>query len=405
MKKPEIFLSYSWTNKKIADKIYYDLTFVGFVVIKDDHTLKYADRISDFMKKIRKADFALLLICDNYLKSINCMTEVMQLDRDDNIWEKLLPVICKDAKIQEPLARINYVNYWQEKSSAIESALKNIDPINATSLYQELKSYKEITQNIDLFLINLKDKLFVAPEELFKIFYSPIIDRIGIVPDFTNMAKLIPISLITDPALRLTAINGFMEKTKTENSYCFSIIASCYSDLNQSKEAIQYYKKAIELDDFNFTAWNNLGQIYELKNLNYIAAKDSYEKAITAKSDFDIPRLNLAVLLKNHFSDIAGAKKQNEEILKFDENNPKAHNNLANIYKSTEFLDLDKAEKHLIIAVNQNNLEATIGYANFLKVYKKDMDKGNYYYQKAKELDTENLYAEVIDYMMKSTKG
>lgn len=85
MSRPEIFISYSWANKKTADKIFYDLTFVGFKVIKDDHTLEYNDRISEFMKRIRQADFALVLICDNYLKSFNCMTEIMQLRKDDNI--------------------------------------------------------------------------------------------------------------------------------------------------------------------------------------------------------------------------------------------------------------------------------------------------------------------------------
>lgn len=405
MKRPEIFLSYSWANKKIADKIYYDLTFVGITVIKDDHTLKYTDKISDFMKKIRKTEFALLLICDNYLKSINCMTEVMQLDKEDDIWKKLIPVVCNDAKIKDPLDRINYINYWQEKSLAIESALKNIDPINSTSLYQELKSYKEITQNIDSFLEKLKDKLFVSPEELFKNFYSPLIEHIRIYPDFSKMELLIPISLVKDPSLRLEKINAFMQKTKSENSYCYSIIASCYRDLKKTKLAIQFYKKAIALDNFNFTAWNNLGQVYELNMHNYTIAKEAYENAIIAKPDLDIPRLNLGVLLSNHFKDLEGAKKQYEEILMFDENNPKAHHNLANFYRSSEFLDLEKAEKHLIIAVNQNNLEATITYANFLKVSKNDIIKGNSFYQRAKLLDTENLYAEVIDYMLKSTKG
>lgn len=405
MKRPEIFLSYSWANKKIADKIYYDLTFVGFNVIKDDHTLKYTDRFPDFMKKIRKADFALLLVCESYIKSINCMTEVMQLDKDDDAWKKILPAICKDTKFYEVLDRIQYVRYWQEKSDAIESALKSIDPINATALYQELKSYKGITQNIDSFLTNLKEQLNVSPEELFEKYYSPLTERIGVDPDFTKMAQLIPISFISDANKRLATINSFVKKHKAENSYCYSIIASCYRDLKQSKKAIQFYKKAIELDDFNFTAWNNLGRVYEFAVHNYSEAKKAYEKAIISKPDFDIPRLNLGVLLSNHFNDIVGAKAQYEKILKFDENNPKAHNNLANIYKSTEYLDLDKAEKHLIIAVSQNNLEATIGYANFLKVYKKDMERGNFFYQKAKELDTENMYAEVIDFMMKSNKG
>ncbi len=405
MRRPEIFLSYSWANKKIADKIYYDLTFVGFNVIKDDQTLKYTDRLPDFMNKIRKADFALLLVCESYLKSINCMTEVMQLDKNDNAWKKILPVVCNNTKFYEVIDRIQYVKYWQEKSDAIESALKNIDPINATVLYQELKSYKVITQNIDSFLTNLKEQLNISPEELFENFYSPLTTRIGIDPDFTKMVQLIPISFISDANERLATINGFIEKHKAENSYCYSIIASCYRDLKQPQKAIQFYKKSIELDDFNYTAWNNLGRVYELAVQNFSEAKKAYEKAIISKPDLDIPRLNLGVLLSTHFKDIVGAKAQYEEILRFDENNPKAHNNLANIYKSTEYFDLDKAENHLIIAVNQNNLEATIGYANFLKVYKKDMDMGNFYYQKAKELDTENMYSEIIDLMIKSNKG
>ncbi len=184
MKRPEIFLSYSWANKKIADKIYYDLSLVGLDVIKDDHTLKYTDKISDFMKKIKKADFALILVCDNYLKSINCMTEAMQLQKTDDAWRKILPVVCQETKLYEALDRIHYVSFWQEKSLAIETGLKSLDAANATSLYEELKGYKEITENIDLFLLNLKDQLHVTPEELFDKFYSPISDRIGVAPDF-----------------------------------------------------------------------------------------------------------------------------------------------------------------------------------------------------------------------------
>jgi len=405
MKRPEIFLSYSWTNKKIADKIYYDLTFVGFDVIKDDHFLKYTDKISDFMKKIRKSDFALLLICDSYLKSINCMTEIIQLQRDDDIWRKILPVILKDTKFYDVLDRYRYVKHWQEKSVEIEQVLKNLDPSNATSLYQELKLYKEIALNIDLFLLNIKEQMNVSPEELFDNYYSQLTERIGQEPDFSKLSQLIPISFISDPTLRLWTINNFKKTNKVENSHCLSIKATCYRDLKQPDKAIIFYKKSIALDDFNYAAWNNLGQIYEQAIHNYTEAKLAYEKAIDRKPDFDIPRINLGLILSDYFKDNAGAKKQYEEILTFDENNPKAHHNLSNIYREKEFFDLDKVEKHLIIAVNQNNLEATISYANFLKVYKKDIEGGNRFYQKAKELDTNNMYTAVIDFMIKSSKG
>lgn len=405
MKRPKIFLSYSWENKKIADKIYYDLSFVGFDVIKDDHVLKYTDKISDFMEKIRESDFALLLISDSYLKSINCMAEVIQIHRDNNVWKKILPVICSDVHFYEILDRIHYVKYWQKKSAAIDTALKNLDPINVTSLFQELKGYKEITQSIDLFLLNLKVQLNVSPEELFDNFYRQLTERIGVDPDFSKMALLIPISFIPDPTLRLKTINNFVRENKIDNSYCYSILASCYRDLKQSEKAILYYKKAIVLDDFNYSAWNNLGQVYEFDIHNYKEAKKAYEKAISSKPDFDIPRLNLGNLLRGHFNDPGGAKAQFEVILKFDENNPKAHNNLANIYKDITIFDLDKAEYHLIIAVNQKNLEATLNYANFLKVFKKKIELGNSFYQKAKEMDKNNIYTELIDIMLKSVKG
>lgn len=402
MATPQIFISYSWTSKKTADKIFQDLTFVGFNVIKDDQNIKYTDRISDFMKRIRESDFALLLICDNYLKSINCMTEVMQLKKDDNIWDKILPVVFKDAKIYSPIDRIQYVNYWQEKSLSIENALRMLDPINATAIYQELKSYKEITQNIDEFLTTTKDKLNTSPDELFNKFYSPLTEKIGVQPNFTKMAGLIPISLIIDPTLRLLKLTEYIEVNKIENSYSYSILASCHRDLKDFDGAIKLYKKSIEFDDFNSTAWNNLGQIYQHSYKNYSEAKKAYEKAIIAQPDLDIPRLNLGTLLSNHFDDIIGAKQQYEEILKFDENNPKAHNNLANIYRTNDFVNF---EKHIIIAVNQNNLEAIMNYANYVKTIKGNLELGNKYYQKAKELDQDNLYSGIIDLLIKSNKG
>ena len=404
-KQIEIFLSYSWNSKTIADKIFHDLSFIGFNIIKDDHKLKYTDKLSEFMKGIRSSDYAILIICDSYLKSINCMTEVLELQKDENIWKKILPVICDNTNIFEIEKRIKYVNYWQDKAQSIEIALKNLDPINATSIYEELKSYKIITQNIDGFLTGLKNELYTTPKELFDKYYRPLTDKIGIEPDFRKMLQLIPISYIVDPQKRLIAVNEFINQNTIENSYIYAILASCYKDMKKYKQAKKYYDKSLELDKYNYASWNNLGEIYNLGFNNFTKAKYAYEKAIEINPNLDIPRLNLGILLKEKFKDVVGAKEQYEAILKFDENNPKAHNNLANIYKLKSYFNLDKAEEHFLIAVSQDNLEAVIGYANFLKIFRKKIELGNKYYEKAKELDKNNVFAEIIDILMKSEKS
>ncbi|WP_313187158.1 toll/interleukin-1 receptor domain-containing protein [Sphingobacterium siyangense] len=405
MTTPEIFISYSWANKKIADKIYYDLTFVGFKVVKDDHTLEYTDRISEFMKRIRKANFALILVCDNYLKSFNCMTEIMQLRKDEDIWQKILPVMCNDAKIYKPLERVVYISYWQQQASSIQNALKDINPINVTSTLDELKNYIEISQQIDSFLLNLKDRLNTTPEALFKDFYRPLTNRIGIEPDFGQMMQLVPICFIKDPHERLTTLNSFIEANKIDTPHTYSITGSCYRDMKNFEKAIQFYKLAVQYDDFDYAAWNNLGQVYESVYKNYDSAKIAYEKAIEAMPQFDIPRLNLGCLLSSHLNDLNGAKQQYEQILTFDENNPKAHNNLANIYRSSELRDLSKFEKHILIAVSQKNVEATLNYANYLKAEKQEIELGNSFYQKAREFDIDNKFGPLIDALMKTNKG
>ena len=310
-----------------------------------------------------------------------------------------------DAKIYKPVERVSYVSYWQQQVSTIENALKDVNPINATSTYEELKNYLEIAQQIDSFLLNLKDKLNTTPEALFKDFYRPLTNRIGTAPNFGQMMQLVPICFIKDPNERLDTLNRFIKANKVDTPHTYSITASCYRDMKNFEMAIHFYKMAVQCDDFDYAAWNNLGQVYELVYKNYDAAKTAYEKAIEAMPQFDIPRLNLGCLLDNHLKDLIGAKKQYEEILTFEENNPKAHNNLATIYRHGELCDLSKFEKHIKIAVSQKNVEATLNYANYLKTEKKEIELGNRYYQKAREFDIDNKFGPLIDALIKTDKG
>ena len=409
MKKPNIFISYSWQTKEIADKITSDLQLISISIVKDNQELNYTDNIPNFMKRIRSCDYALLLISDGYLKSKNCLFEILELQKDENHWSKILKKKKKGTKIYSALDRLKYVGFWEQKTKELEKALENVSPINSPDSYKELKLFKDISSNIDNFLIKISESLHYSPEEIIKNSYKPIIEKLGIDLEPKALIDLLGIALIGNLEKREIALDEYVQKYG-QNGYYFSIKGGTSRDLKKFDQAIHYYKKGLKLDATNYEILNNLGQILEHEKTDYNQAKNCYEKAIKSRPNMDIPRLNLGVLLNHHFKDPEGAKKQYEEILKFDSNNAKAHNNLANYYKKSNNPtkeDLEKAEFHLLkaIEIKPDYIEALLGYGNFLKVYKKEFEKGNQYYQKVRELDKEGNLKEILDVLIKSKKG
>jgi len=402
----KVFISYSWSTQEIAEKIYLDLTLVGLDVLKDNHEIKYTERISDFMKSIKKVDYALLIINDGYLKSKNCMIEVLELLKDDSSWEKILPVVYSDTDIYTAISRISYINYWESQTQKIAEAVKSINPINATEIYKELKKYQDITANIDSFLLNISDRLHVTPDKLFADNYEQVITKIGYKNEQEPLIKLLEIALIPNIETREIELDKYIKKYP-ESTYYYSIKAGTARNLRKFQQARYFYEKALTFDSSNYEVLNNLGQIYEHVYNEFDKAKECYEKAINSKPDLDIPRLNLGVLLSQHYNDLAGAKKIYDELLELEPDNEKAHNNIANIYKFGEFVDLDKAEFHLkkAIDINPNYLEAYLNYGNFLKAFRKQIEEGNSYYRKLMEIDKNGVYKQIIEVLIKSDKG
>lgn len=408
IKNPTLFISYSWQTKDLADRIANDLEVIGIIVIKDNKELDYTDNIPDFMKRIRSSDYALLLISDNYIKSKNCLYEVLELQKDDNHWDKVLPIVCDGTKIYSALDRVNYIKFWEQKTSELEIALKSIDPINSTELYKDLKLFKDISFNLDRFLKQISESLHFKPDEIFEKKYKPITDKLGFGPNAESLISLLNIYLITDLEKREIELDKYISNHK-ESGYYFSIKGSTARDLFKFDQAIHFYEKGLSIEPTHFAILNNYGQIIQHVKKDYKKAKELYEKAVQSNPKSDIARLNLGVLIRQHFNDVDGAQEQYEKILEFDPDNAKAHNNIANIYKDprAKRIDLEKAEYHLLKAIesNPNYIEALFSYGNFLKVYKKEFEKGNEYYKRVEELDKEGNFKDLLKVLMESKKG
>ena len=111
----KIFISYNWNLKETAEKLYVFLKSKRYSVTMDDHTLKFKSKLSTFMESIRESDYSILLLSEKYLKSENCMTEVLHLLKDRDFDRKVLPIRQETLKIFSAEERLKYIEYWRDQ--------------------------------------------------------------------------------------------------------------------------------------------------------------------------------------------------------------------------------------------------------------------------------------------------
>ena len=139
---PSVFVSYNHGSSDFVDKI--EKSLAGICNIKrDKNEIGDWGRISDFMKTIRKEDFAVLVITDKYLKSTACIFEVVQLMKDEN-WDKhTMYAIMDDAKTLYNLGgQLDYIQYWENHYKDI---YKKIEQLPLESTHKQIEQLSKIT--------------------------------------------------------------------------------------------------------------------------------------------------------------------------------------------------------------------------------------------------------------------
>lgn len=150
--KAEIFLSYCWADIKTADNIFDSLTANQNVNLhRDAIDIGTWESIKEYMQSIPNMDYTILLISDSYLKSGNCMYEVLEVMRNHNYKNRIFPAIINKG-IYDPVIRANYVKYWQQQYSELKESLQGIEIQNLGRLGADLKRRQDISSNIAAFL-------------------------------------------------------------------------------------------------------------------------------------------------------------------------------------------------------------------------------------------------------------
>lgn len=172
--KANIFLSYCWNDSNEADRIYdYFKSSQNIELHRDNIKIEKWGSIKEYMQSISNMDYTILLISDSYLKSANCMYEVLEVMRDRNYRDKVFPAVIY-SEIYNPITRAKYVKHWQNEFSELESTLKEINVQNLGKLNEDLKRRQDISSNIAEFLDvvsdmnnpNIEDVCIVIEEKL-----------------------------------------------------------------------------------------------------------------------------------------------------------------------------------------------------------------------------------------------
>lgn len=155
--KKTMFLSYNWAQTEQADKIESQIS--NYIdVIRDKNIIGDWASLTEFMKRIRREDFAALLISDEYLKAISCMFEISELVKDENWHERVMCYVCENARsIYNPLGQPEYIKYWENYRCELDKRINETPKQSQAGLIGEYNKVCAIQNCVGFFLSKVKD--------------------------------------------------------------------------------------------------------------------------------------------------------------------------------------------------------------------------------------------------------
>lgn len=174
---PRIFLSYCWDDTDRANNIDEYLKKKGIAVTRDIRGVDTWQSLKDFMQTIRDNDFAVLLISDAYLKSANCMYEVLEIMKEQKFRTRIFPAII-DSAIYSTDKQIEYVQYWENRVKTLKRNLASLEYTNGLALGHELKKAEDISRSMADFLITVSDMKNPAIDNVAEEIYEKLRARI-----------------------------------------------------------------------------------------------------------------------------------------------------------------------------------------------------------------------------------
>jgi hypothetical protein len=155
----QVFISYAWggESEEITNKIEGAFQAKGITIIRDKKNLKYKESIKEFMQRIGQGRCVIAVISDSYLKSENCMFELLEVTKNRDWYDRIFPLVLPDAR-NIYSDRLNYIIHWEQEKTKLQDRYREVkDLIGTDSIMKTLNLYDEIRRNIDRITSTFKD--------------------------------------------------------------------------------------------------------------------------------------------------------------------------------------------------------------------------------------------------------
>lgn len=352
--KPKIFISYSHSDKGLAKTIEDDISITGYEIIRDERDLKFTQDIESYMKTIRLCDFALILVSDRFLKSVACMFEISEFMKDENSFERILPIVITDYEFNKQINKganiytseglTDYISFWETEEKNMRQQLNRIDISNLSNLAKELSRIIQVQKVIGDFIFLLRKIKHTNQEQLKSTNYNELLERIG----FGNRT---------------------LDDLKLSESY----FGRAMAEFNPEKR-VAHLDKSIELNPLSERAFDQKGR--SLDNLGkYKEAIEAYNKAIELNP-------NIAAYFVNRsysyirMGEFALALNDANKSIELNPNERMSYNNRADIFRRLGNYDLGKEDIKKALAIEPT---FDLAYATLAEIHAAEGNRNEFY--------------------------
>ncbi|MFZ6026690.1 MAG: toll/interleukin-1 receptor domain-containing protein [Chloroflexota bacterium] len=162
-----VFVSYAWggESESTVDELERAFAQNGINIVRDKKHLDYKGSIEAFEQRIGKGQCVVLVVSDKYLRSEHCMYELAKVAENQNLRERVFPIVLADAHIWKAIERLGYIQDWDGKIEELNQAIKQTKEMTGLAGFiADLEKFKRIRDSFDHLTDLLRDMNALTPE-------------------------------------------------------------------------------------------------------------------------------------------------------------------------------------------------------------------------------------------------